>query len=79
MKLYGSDHSVWLAFEALHDPGNDLRRAGVSLAKEVREPGPVNNPNEWSLKNPANDRDGQVRPGNGGGTLKVLETGNLVV
>ena len=49
------------------------------MAKEVREPGGLNHPNERNLKNPASNRDGHVRPGDDRDRLEFLETGNLVV
>lgn len=87
MKLYWSDPLVWLASEALDYPGRDRSersepdaiRHARAMAKKVRKPARLNDPNEWSLKNPARNRDGQVRPGSEGGRLKVLETGHPVV
>ena len=58
--------------------GPDAIRHARAMAKEVREPGRLNHPNEWSFQNPASDRDGQVSPGNNRGRLEFLEMGNLV-
>ena len=59
--------------------GPDVIRHACAVAKEVRQPGRLHDPDEGCLENPARHRDGNVGAGDDRGRLKLLETGQLVL
>ena len=59
--------------------GPDVVRHACAMAKEIRQPGRLHDPDERDLKNAAGHRDGHVGAGDDRGGLKLLETGDFAI